>query len=127
MVGNGHNIYWGSISVRQEGGPVTMDEWFFGRYAEGVLLPLIAIGLISIRNSKPIIFSAFFIAWTGWALLEHAKSLSPNFVNIQGFCRQRYFPISLFLFGSQWEPLLWSSLKDFFCVTEFILSLRRIC
>ncbi len=123
-------IFIGAVSfASQSGGPGTIDEWFYGRYAEGVLLPLIAIGLIGIRWSKSIFFSAIAIALIGFFLQGHTQPTGLNLVNIQGFWPVGLFPnqsvfvwFSLGALALVFSKVLFSRYGIFIVIAVYLLT-----
>jgi len=66
-----------------------IDHWIYGRYSEMVVLPLLAIGYLSLWHKKRLLFAALFIIGTGLILNQVADdSASKLFVNIVAFWPQ---------------------------------------
>lgn len=76
-------------------GPAYQDEWFYGRYAEAVLLPLLAVGLAAVQRRRFVISGtiAVMIIAVGVFIQSLSGSSAPlNLVNVQGFWPQSIFP-----------------------------------
>lgn len=74
----------------QLGGPNTSDEWFYGRYLEGVLLPLLGLGLAKAGSVKLRLRTLSAIALTMFVVAVFIQSLpngttQPNLINVAGF------------------------------------------
>ena len=72
----------------QAQGPGSLDEWFYGRYAEGVLLPLMAIGLAGWQRQGLTTGLTVAVAIVIIGVLIQslsAEGVYLNLVNLQGF------------------------------------------
>lgn len=79
----------------QAHGPGSVDEWFYGRYVEGVVLPLVAIGLANWRTQtyKVGLGVMIGIILIGALIQTYAaEGAYLNLVNIQGFWPQSLAP-----------------------------------
>ena len=101
----------------QAHGPGSVDEWFYGRYVEGVVLPLIVMGLASWRTQayKTGLGVMLGIILIG-ALIQvyAAEGAYLNLVNIQGFWPQSLAP--------QLSILLWFVIAVSTCISFFRVS-----
>lgn len=75
--------------------------WFQGRYVEGVLLPLIAIGLLGRWNGKGAVAAALQVSLAGMLLefSSNPENTAPGLIllNVQGFWPLALFPEGSFL------------------------------
>lgn len=81
----------------QSHGPGSLDEWFYGRYVEGVVLPLMAVGIASWQRQgvkKGLMIAAAIICIGVLINSLSAKGAYLNLVNIQGFWPQALAPES---------------------------------
>ena len=79
----------------QAQGPGSLDEWFYGRYAEGVLLPLMAIGLAGWQRQGLTTGLTVAVAIVIIGVLIQslsAEGVYLNLVNLQGFWPQSLLP-----------------------------------
>lgn len=87
-------------------GPYTLDEWFYGRYNEGVILPLLALGLISQKpfpGLRPLLGLILVMILVAGLIQKEATSLAINPLNMLAF-----WPTTL----TDWlkiggSPLIW--------------------
>ncbi len=77
----------GASFASQSHGP-SVDEWFYGRYIESVLLPLLLIGSIEYKKTKTveILFLCVSITAIGFLIYTISGNFTwINLVNLQGF------------------------------------------
>lgn len=73
----------------QPNGPGSIDEWIYGRYAEGTLLPLLAIGLLATRRWSLALAAAIAVVGVGLILQQQVEGISWfNLVCVQAFWPQ---------------------------------------
>jgi hypothetical protein len=72
----------------QPHGPGSIDEWVYGRYVEGTLLPLLAIGLIASRRRSLALAAAIAVVAVGLVLQQQVEGM--NWFNL--VCVQAFWP-----------------------------------
>jgi len=60
------------------GGSTRVDQWIYGRYAEMVVLPLLALGFLAPRHKKGLLFAAGFVFLTGLYLNQLVDKMATN-------------------------------------------------
>lgn len=103
-----------TLFASQPAGPGAADEWFYGRYVEGVTLPLLAIGIVAQRRKQLVLGTAVGIAIFGLVLERLvADGTEINLVNIQAFWPKSLMPNgsfdTWFLVGAIIVGLSWLS------------------
>ena len=99
----------------QEHGPITLDEWFYGRYVEAVMLPIMALGValegyrMGLRSFVFFVLLALGVAW--W-IQTITTSIAINPINMLAFWPSKVTD-ALRLHGS---PTLWFGLGGLSCL-----------
>jgi hypothetical protein len=75
----------------QPHGPGSTDEWIYGRYVEGTLLPLLAIGLLATRRWPLALAAAIAVVGVGLILQPRVEGM--NWFNL--VCVQAFWPQAL--------------------------------
>lgn len=89
-----------------------LDQWMYGRYAEGTLLPLLGIGFITIRRFTllPGILLALALAW----IFQNMAEIGPtNSLNVSALWQ------SLFLYD--WSIVAWCAVAGVIAVVVTLL------
>lgn len=74
-------------------GENSVDIWIYGRYAEGVLIPLLALGAVSMWQRKVLLMTVPFVIMTGLLLQTYAVVFPfNNLVNIPGLWARVIYP-----------------------------------
>lgn len=89
-------ILLSALSSASNGSILRVDTWIYGRYIEVVLLPLLGLGLLTVKPTRNMILGSASIVFMGSLVLRLVTPLYTNFnqnnlVNIQAF-----WPYSLF-------------------------------
>lgn len=68
-----------------------LDHWMYGRYVEGVLMPLLAIGFVAMRRKSFIAGFAIALVLT-WTFVQTARIGATNYINVSALWQPFLLP-----------------------------------
>jgi len=68
-----------------------LDQWMYGRYVEAVLMPLLAVGFVTMRRNAFV--PGFILAWIlTWFFVNHARIGVINYINVSALWQPFQLP-----------------------------------